>query len=301
MRLVVRVEQHDSGPEIIEHRFELREVVVVVERESVRLREHVHVVAIVQPCVFERALDRALTLLKIDDQSRRRTRPRVIEHPLSLRDRRDHLQGDRRLAVPGVADDDRARTPPDERAKQRVILARLWLEHERASGDDFEPWRGLLDVVERHEIVERVARCDVIARVCVQLVELRQSQLDSCVHALQARDDRTCVLDPRLVSIGDDDHVRAREPVRVLVSPLARPAGVARRSDPERAQTLDVLFALDDVDRLASSDRVDQLGQSVRHATHVVELPTPAALRRARQQGVARSAIHAGRIPPLGR
>src|SRR5436305_1154266 len=63
-----------------------------------------------------------------------------------------------------------------------------------------------------------------------------------------------------------------------LLSEAARPAGITCCRNVELPEVLNILFTFSDQNGALACDRLDQLGQPVKHFSHVASLPDPAAL-----------------------
>jgi hypothetical protein len=94
------------------------------EREAVRDPRVVDVVPLVEVGLVQDALDGAEALLEVEDE-RLSAGSLPPEERLASNDGGERAGGQGRLAVPGVAADDRAATAPDERAEQLVGPVRI--------------------------------------------------------------------------------------------------------------------------------------------------------------------------------
>ena len=86
-----------------------------------------------------------------------------------------------------------------------------------------------------------------------------------------------------LVVVGDDDHIGAGEVLGKGRVPLAGTAWIAGRGDAVAGERQNVLLALDDEHAPFQRERLDQLGQAVRHLPHALDAPHPAVLHLVRR------------------
>src|SRR5215207_7060728 len=80
-----------------------------------------------------------------------------------------------------------------------------------------------------------------------------------------------------VVAVPHDDHVSSQKRLAVSVAPRVGAAGVGCRDSASPLGGVDVLLALDHVDRVAASCRLYDPRQPVQHPANTVEVPDPAA------------------------
>src|SRR5262249_13817264 len=79
------------------------------------------------------------------------------------------------------------------------------------------------------------------------------------------------------VVVGQNDDIGAAQVLGILVAPFLDATGIRRRRETDGVKIIDVFLAFGDVDNLAGGHRLDELGQPIRYAARVLQIPDPAA------------------------
>ena len=107
--------------------------------------------------------------------------------------------------------------------------------------------------------------------------------MNGCRDVLQRFANHLAVIAARLVIVGNDADIGAREMLVQLRRPLAGASRIAGGDEAELGQIVDVLLAFDDIDRLLLGDSLQHLRQPERHLRDTVQLlvqpPLPFGLR----------------------
>ena len=126
-----------------------------------------------------------------------------------------------------------------------------------------------------HDLDEFAER--VFAQIVHDVTLVRQPRqidaLDLARPAPERRDHLVGMPQAHLIVVGHDDHVAARQVLRVFLAPLARPAVICRGDQPGLDECVGALLTLDDEHRLVRV--LHDAGQVVRQrldAIHLVDV-----------------------------